>query len=215
MDSTYIDIFLYTVIGLFSLKGLNGGFVSESKGIIALIVAFLTSHTYAPITKEYLNEYMKISPSAIDGVSIFITFILIVIAVYVIAFFIYIFILRNGALGFYDKILGMLFSLAQIIIILSIITYSIEVFVKIDKDKQVWLDDSISYQYLKEIGFKLLGKHINKDTNIIDSLINNIFTLDVMKNINTNKMINDEVEEAIENLKDSDTLDELKDTYLK
>jgi uncharacterized membrane protein required for colicin V production len=219
MDSTYIDIFLFTIIGLFSIKGLNSGFISESKGIVALFIALFNARDYAYPIRKYLDEYLKLSPSAMDTMAIILSFISIVIIVYILAFILYNFVIRSGALGFYDRIFGLLFSLSQIVVVLSVLIYSILVFIKISDDSQDFLQDSIGYKYLHKIGYKLVGEYINEDTDFLDSIKENILSLDVIQELDTQEIVNNGVKKAIDNMQNSDNLDkitdEIKKNYLK
>jgi uncharacterized membrane protein required for colicin V production len=219
MDSTYIDIFLFTIIGLFSIKGLNSGFISESKGIVALFVALFNAKDYAYPIRGYLDEYLKLSPSVMDTVAIILSFISIIIIVYILAFILHNFVVRNGALGFYDRIFGLFFSLFQIVVVLSVLIYSILVFIKISDTSQDFLQNSIGYKYLHKIGYKLVGKYINKDTDLLESIKENILSLDVIQEIDTEEVLNNGVKKAIDNIQNSDNLDkmtdEIKKNYLK
>jgi len=211
MDSTYIDIFVFTILFLSSLRGLTNGFISESKVAIALILGIYVSNRHSVVAKDILNEFFKIPNSMIDNASIFVSFFGVLISVYVISMFLQIYILRSGALSMYDRLIGLLFALAKVVIGLSILLYTTLVFVNLNDKTKTFLQNSISYKFLYATGFSILGKYINKEEDFMDSFVDNLINKDEAQ-----KTIGSEIKKSIIKAKDDDSfIRNIKETFLK
>lgn len=214
MDSTYLDIFVLTVLALSAMKGFNDGFITESKMLVSLLLGIFVANNYPDIGKNVLNDFFKIPPSTVDDISIFVSFVGVAGIVYISSIFLQLYILRSGSLGFYDRFFGLLFSGLKVVVIMSIILYTTLVFININKETSKFLKNSISYKFLHNIGNKIMGSYVNEEEDFMDSFVNKFFN---KKQKTTEKLIGDEISKGIKNIKNEDEniVDKLKNKFLK
>lgn len=213
MDSTYIDIVIATVLLLFSIKGLNEGFIGESKVLIALLLSIFVSHNHRGVIKDTLNEYFRIPSSMLESISAFASFFIVVIAVYIIAMFLQFYVQRSGTLSIYDRLLGLIFVFLKVFLFLSIMLYAILSFVNVNKEIKTFLVNSRSYPILYQTGDLLLGDYLGKDSNFIESFISDIVDGNEGE---IKKIAKEKIKETIDNAKNNeDTVKQFEDTFLK
>lgn len=168
----YIDIIIIIPFIWFAYKGFKNGLVIELSSLAALLLGIFGSIKFSGFTSGFLSQNFDISSKYLTVISFAITFIVIVILVHLVARLIDR-LVKSIALGFVNRIAGIVFSVAKVAFIISIL------FVLIDKiDKKAILispeikKESILYEPIFELSLlvfpslatiDLTRKHKNPD----------------------------------------------------
>jgi membrane protein required for colicin V production len=118
MDLNYFDIVVGIILILAIVKGFKNGFVIELASLAALILGLLGAIKFSDLTAAYLSGY--INSEHIGLIAFFVTFILIVIGVHLIARMVDK-LVKAMAMGPVNRIFGALFSLLKYAFIISIL----------------------------------------------------------------------------------------------
>lgn len=146
-----LDIILLICLVPAVVQGLRKGFISQAISIVSLISGIWMSAKFADIVTEWISKYLTASEQVLK----FISFILILIGVFVIlgllgrlleASF------KLVMLGWLNRVLGLVFSLAKTLLLLSLLIVAFNSFNNTFGfvSKEV-LNDSLLYPPLKDI----------------------------------------------------------------
>ena len=116
----YIDIIIIILLGLSMLSGFTNGFVREVASLAALILGIWGAIKFSSFTAARLYDYFDMSGQYVGITAFVITFIIIVIIIHFIGL-IADKIVRLAALGFLNRLLGIVFGLFKSVLILSVI----------------------------------------------------------------------------------------------
>ena len=150
MDSmNYIDLIVAIPLVWGAIMGFKKGLVLELASLVALFLGIWGAMRFSNLTATYLAEWVDASSSLISLLAFVLTFILIVLAVHLLAKLIDKS-LKLVALGFLLRISGALFGIIKYALILSVLMYAFEAI------NQKWqivapeiIVDSMMYQFLK------------------------------------------------------------------
>ena len=115
-----IDIIIIIPLIWFGYKGLRNGLIIEAASLIALLIGIYGAYLFSGVTAEFLINNLNLETEYIGLVSFALTFIIIVIAVHLLAKLLKK-IVSAISLGFADKIFGLIFSVAKWAFILSVL----------------------------------------------------------------------------------------------
>jgi len=114
----YFDIVVGVLLLLALLKGFKKGLVIELATLAALVLGILGAIKFSDITEQYLSQH--INSDHIGLIAFFVTFILIVIGVHIIAKMLDK-LVSAVALGLINRILGAAFSVLKYAFIISVL----------------------------------------------------------------------------------------------
>lgn len=123
MDSiswNFLDILILIPIGYAVYRGLKNGFVIEFAGLLGLMLGVYGAYQFSDYTSDFLINQFDFHSKHLGLISFLLTFILILIIVYLIAR------LVTGmvnaiALGFLNRIFGLVLAVVKMAFILSVI----------------------------------------------------------------------------------------------
>lgn len=115
----YIDLFLFLPFVYGVYRGFTKGLVYEAATLVALILGVYGAFKFSSVTTEFLVDTFGATGDNLPWISFAITFVLIVIAVHLIAKTLTT-LLKAIALGFINQFLGIIFSIFKIAFILSV-----------------------------------------------------------------------------------------------
>ena len=129
----YIDIIILLLLLYSAVRGLRNGFVAEAVSLAALIFGIWGAIKFSGITAEFLVENFNVKSEHLAVISFSVTFLVIVILVYVVGRFV------KKIVGFVlpgiiDHLAGLIFGIVKSALILSII---LVVFDKFDSDVHI------------------------------------------------------------------------------
>lgn len=140
----WIDIVLLVPILWFAYKGFRNGFIVELTTLVALVLAVWGGLKYKTFVADLLERYLGLEGSYVPFLSFVIAFLLILVVASIIAR-----LLTNligvVQLGLLNRVLGMLFAVAKIVIILSLLVGGLD---KINKSTDLISKETIEKSHL-------------------------------------------------------------------
>jgi membrane protein required for colicin V production len=116
----YIDIILIVILGLSMVTGFINGFVRELASLAALILGIWGAIKFSSFTAAKLYDIFDMSGHYVGIIAFVVTFMIIVVVIHFIGLLADK-LVKLAALGFLNRLLGILFGLFKTIIILSVI----------------------------------------------------------------------------------------------
>jgi membrane protein required for colicin V production len=148
---SFLDIFLGALLAFSLYKGIKNGLFVEIASFVSLLLGIYLAIKFSSFMKDFLIKHVSWNSSTIQVVAFFLVFILVVIAVYLLAKFLT-GIADFAQLGWLNKLGGGFFRVLKTILILSIV---IALFEKVNFDntfaKKETLDRSIFYNPIKKV----------------------------------------------------------------
>jgi membrane protein required for colicin V production len=116
----YIDIIIIAALGLAMVMGFINGLVKEVASLAALILGIWGAIRFSSFTAEKLYDYFDMTGKYVGIISFLITFGVIVILIHFIGLLVDK-LVDAVALGFLNKLLGIVFGLFKAVLIISVI----------------------------------------------------------------------------------------------
>ncbi len=116
----FIDLIFLVILLWSAYRGFAKGFILQLSTLAALLLGILGAIEFSDFTAGILENNFEISPNYLNVIAFAVTFIIIVVAVHLLASLIQK-LLQAIALGFLNRILGIVFGIAKTAFILSII----------------------------------------------------------------------------------------------
>lgn len=146
-----LDMILGALLAYSLYKGIKNGLFVEIASFISLLLGIYLAIKFSSFMKEIISKHVSWNPNTIQATAFILTFILVVIGVYLLAKALT-GIADFAQLGWLNKLGGGFFRILKTILILSII---IALFEKINFNnmfaKQETLDKSIFYNPIKKV----------------------------------------------------------------
>ena len=166
-----IDVVLIILCGLGFYRGFKNGILIEITTLAALLLGFYGAQHLAAFTARFLNERLAWEPEQMYLISLIISFIMIVLVVYLLGKAL----TKMAAmilLGGVNKILGGFFGILKVLIILSVIlAYGNEYYDLVTHLPQEFHENSRGLRSLETFGNFLIQKvFISENLNKIKSL---------------------------------------------
>jgi membrane protein required for colicin V production len=116
----YIDLLLLVLFLYAIYRGFTKGFINELAALVALILGIFGAIKFSDLTADWLTREFNMHGQYMTFASFAVTFLVIVIIVHVIAHLIDT-LVKAIALGFINRLLGVLFGIVKMAFILSVI----------------------------------------------------------------------------------------------
>ncbi len=123
----YFDFIFIVPLLWGAYKGFSKGFIIEIASLIALGLGVFGGLKFSYLSAEYLSQLFDISPKLMPLISFSLTFILIVMVVFLLAKLLQ-GILKKAALGTLNRLIGLLFGVLKFAFILSVFLNLLNVF---------------------------------------------------------------------------------------
>ena len=191
-DINYFDIIVLALISIIGLKGIFRGFIKELFSLIGLVGGVYFASRLATTVGNIIKEPLAISNE--NTVSL-IGFIISLIGFWIITYILGLTIskiFQLSGLGLFDRFLGLVFGIAKVFLLFSIIIYAFSHFESIKKKLDNATQNSLMYPILQETGNFI----IKIDTSKIENKIYDEFNSSITS---TKKLINTIGKEIIEN----------------
>lgn len=118
----YLDILILVPLLWGAYKGYRKGFVIEIASLIALFLGVWGGVNFSDYAAEYLKEWFSISAELLPLIAFAVTFIIIVLLVFLIARMLQK-VIKMVALGLVNRIAGLIFGIIKVGLIISIILF--------------------------------------------------------------------------------------------
>ena len=147
----FLDIVLGVILIYGFIRGIWNGLFVELASVISLVLGIFIALKFSFILREILHSHVGWSPKTIQIVAFALTFILVVIGVYILAKF-FTTIANFAALGLVNKIAGGFLGLIKMVLILSV---TLNLFQKINSKntfaEKATLDKSTLYNPILKV----------------------------------------------------------------
>lgn len=120
----WIDLILLGVFAWAAIRGYMKGFIVQAAALGALLLGILGAVHFSDYTANLLTEKLELKENYIHLVAFALTFIAIVIGIHLLARIIDK-LLKAVALGTLNRLAGVLFSIAKMVIIVSVVLFII------------------------------------------------------------------------------------------
>lgn len=148
---SFIDIVFTVLLGYALFTGLKNGLFVEIASFGSLVIGIFVAIKFSHLVRLMLEDFIKINPKYIEIVAFAITFLLVVIGIYLLAKF-FTGVASFASLGWLNKLGGAIFSILKTILMLSVV---ISLFQKININhilvKEETLNNSIFYNPIQEV----------------------------------------------------------------
>ena len=157
----FIDIVFAVLLGYSIYIGLKNGLFVEIASFSSLIVGIFVAIQFSYIVRLALEEKIKTNPKHIEIIAFAITFILVLIAIHLLAKF-FTSIASFAYLGWLNKLGGAVFSMLKTILMLGVLLNLLQ---KINTNsilvKEETLNESLFYQPVQEVS-KFMSPNLEK-----------------------------------------------------
>jgi membrane protein required for colicin V production len=116
----YIDIIILIIVAIGMVKGFVNGLVKEVASLAALVLGIWGAIRFSSFTAAKLYDYFDMTGKYVGIIAFIVTFAIIAIAIHFIGLLLDK-LLEAVALGFINRLLGILFGLFKSVLILSVI----------------------------------------------------------------------------------------------
>lgn len=159
-----LDIILGVLLGWGLYKGLKNGIFVEIASIVALIAGVFGAIHFSYIAGNYFAEHMNWDEKYMNITAFIVTFIVIVLAVHLAGKFLTK-IADFAMLGILNKLAGAIFGTLKVAVILGALLVFIDsVHRSSNMPKASFVQDSVLYEPVKEIGAFVFSKVLKKET---------------------------------------------------
>ena len=150
-----IDIILLVCLAPGIISGIRKGFISQVVSILSLILGIWAAFRFSSNLGEWLGERLEMSVAVVNIVSFVLIFVAITLALHLVAK-IAEKLLRAVALGWADKVLGIVFALLKYLLVIGLIVMAFnELNTKFTIVSAEKLDDSVLYGPIRDFAYKI------------------------------------------------------------
>jgi len=122
-----LDIFIVIPLVWFGYKGLTRGLVLELASLIGLILGIYAGIHFSHYAENFLVDTFHLSGKYLPVISFIVTFIVVILAIYLIGKIIEK-LIDLVALGFFNKLLGLVFGILKGALLISVLFFVINSF---------------------------------------------------------------------------------------
>jgi len=119
LNMNWIDFIIVIILVISLIRGFTDGFVKEAASLAALILGIWGAIRFSNLTAEKLYDWFDMTGQYVGIVSFLVTFGIIVVLIHFIGIFVDK-IVKAVALGFLNRLLGLVFGLLKSVLILSV-----------------------------------------------------------------------------------------------
>ncbi|MBR2609022.1 MAG: CvpA family protein [Bacteroidales bacterium] len=146
-----LDIIILVCLVPAVVVGLWKGFISQAISLISIIVGVWASARFANIVGEWLVKYLTVSESVIKVISFILILVVVIVVLYLVGRMLE-GVIKLVTLGWLNKLLGVIFSLAKCVIILGVVVIAFNALNNaFDLVKPSVISDSVLYPIINDI----------------------------------------------------------------
>lgn len=146
-----LDIIILVCLVPAVVVGLWKGFISQAISLISIIVGVWASARFANIVGEWLVKYLTVSESVIKVISFILILVVVIVVLYLVGRVLE-GVIKLVTLGWLNKLLGVIFSLAKCVLILGVVVIAFNALNNaFDLVKPSVISDSVLYPIINDI----------------------------------------------------------------
>jgi len=152
----YVDAIIAIPLIFFAFKGFMRGLVIELASLAGLILGIYVSYHFSDITMQYLAMVIHTKPAYQHMIAFAVTFILVLLIVHLIAKLIEK-VVDLVALGFLNKLAGIVFGILKGALIISVVIFVIDTFSGGSLPENKDTNDSVLYKPVAALAPFVIG----------------------------------------------------------
>ena len=148
-----LDIILLVLMIPGIIRGLSKGFLEQAVSLAGVVLSVYLAFKFSGVVCEWLKDYITVSETVLHVIGFAVVLLGVLIAVMLVAKVITK-VVEMASLGWFNRILGLVFALAVSALILSIVIILFDtVNIKFELVKSPILEESVLYGILKDLGY--------------------------------------------------------------
>lgn len=148
-----LDIILLVLLIPGTIRGISKGFLEQAVSLVGVVLAVYLAYHFSEPVCTWLDQYINVSETVLHVIGFAVMLVGVLIVVMCIAKLLT-HVADAASLGWINRVLGFVFSIAISAVILSILIILFDtVNTKFDLVKTPVLKDSILYGHLKDLGY--------------------------------------------------------------
>lgn len=148
-----LDIILLVLLIPGTIRGISKGFLEQAISLVGVVLAVYLAYHFSEPVCVWLDKYINVSETVLHVIGFAVMLLGVLMAVMIIAK-LFTRVADMASLGWFNRVLGFIFSLAVSAVIISVLIILFDtVNTKFELVKTPVLNDSVLYGHLRDLGY--------------------------------------------------------------
>lgn len=148
-----LDIILLVLLIPGTIRGISKGFLEQAISLVGVVLAVYLAYHFSEPVCVWLDKYINVSETVLHVIGFAVMLLGVLMAVMIVAK-LFTRVADMASLGWFNRVLGFIFSLAVSAVIISVLIILFDtVNTKFELVKTPVLNDSVLYGHLKDLGY--------------------------------------------------------------
>lgn len=148
-----LDIILLILLIPGTIRGISKGFLEQAISLVGVVLAVYLAYHFSTPVCVWLDKYINVSETVLHVIGFAVMLLAVLMAVMIVAK-LFTRVADMASLGWFNRVLGFVFSLAISAVILSVLVILFDtVNTKFELVKTPVLNDSVLYGHLRDLGY--------------------------------------------------------------
>lgn len=148
-----LDIILLVLLIPGTIRGISKGFLEQAISLVGVVLAVYLAYHFSEPVCVWLDKYINVSETVLHVIGFAVMLLGVLVAVMIVAK-LFTRVADMASLGWFNRVLGFIFSLAVSAVIISVLIILFDtVNTKFELVKTPVLNDSVLYGHLRDLGY--------------------------------------------------------------
>ncbi len=148
-----LDIILLVLLIPGTIRGISKGFLEQAISLVGVVLAVYLAYHFSEPVCVWLDKYINVSETVLHVIGFAVMLLGVLMAVMIVAK-LFTRVADMASLGWFNRVLGFIFSLAVSAVIISVLIILFDtVNTKFELVKTPVLNDSVLYGHLRDLGY--------------------------------------------------------------
>lgn len=148
-----LDIILLVLLIPGTIRGISKGFLKQAISLVGVVLAVYLAYHFSEPVCVWLDKYINVSETVLHVIGFAVMLLGVLMAVMIVAK-LFTRVADMASLGWFNRVLGFIFSLAVSAVIISVLIILFDtVNTKFELVKTPVLNDSVLYGHLRDLGY--------------------------------------------------------------
>lgn len=148
-----LDIILLVLLIPGTIRGISKGFLEQAISLVGVVLAVYLAYHFSEPVCVCLDKYINVSETVLHVIGFAVMLLGVLVAVMIVAK-LFTRVADMASLGWFNRVLGFIFSLAVSAVIISVLIILFDtVNTKFELVKTPVLNDSVLYGHLRDLGY--------------------------------------------------------------
>jgi membrane protein required for colicin V production len=148
-----LDIILLVLLIPGTIRGISKGFLEQAISLVGVVLAVYLAYHFSEPVCVWLDKYINVSETVLHVIGFAVMLLGVLMAVMIVAK-LFTRVADMASLGWFNRVLGFIFSLAVSAVIISVLIILFDtVNAKFELVKTPVLNDSVLYGHLRDLGY--------------------------------------------------------------